>query len=51
MNEVLNDFHSELNASEAVGVVSLDSLQAICAGLAGSRQLGVPVAIAGGRYA
>jgi len=48
---VLNDFHSELNASEAVGVVPLDSLQAICAGLAGSRELGVPVAIAGGRYA
>jgi FAD/FMN-containing dehydrogenase len=48
---VLNDLHSELNASEAVEVVSPDSLQAICAGLEGSREFGVPVAIAGGRYA
>ena len=51
MSVVLNDFHSELNASEAVRVVSIDSLQAICTGLAESRELGVPVAIAGGRYA
>jgi FAD/FMN-containing dehydrogenase len=48
---VLNDLHSELNASEAAEVVSLDSFEAICAGLARSRELGAPVAIAGGRYA
>jgi FAD/FMN-containing dehydrogenase len=48
---VLNDIHSELNASEAVELVSIDSLQAIRDALARARELDVPVAVAGGRCA
>ena len=51
MGVAVNDLHSELNASEAAEVVSVDSLQAIRAGVARARVLGVPVAVAGGRYA
>lgn len=51
MGAVLNDIHSRLNASEAVEVVPVDSLQSICNGLARARELGLPVAIAGGHCA
>ena len=47
----VNDLHSELNPSRAVEVIRVDSLQAIQAGIARARQLGVPVSTAGGRYA
>jgi len=51
MGVVVNDIHSELNASEVLKVVAVDSLDAIRAGLAEARALGVPVAVAGGRHA
>lgn len=51
MGIAVNDLHSELNASEAAEVVSVDSLQAIRTEVARARVLGVPVAVAGGRYA
>ena len=51
MSVVLNDIHSELNASEAAEVVSVESLQSIRAGLERARVLGIPVAVAGGRHA
>ncbi len=51
MGVVLNDIHSELNASEATGIIPVDSLQAIRDGLTRARTLGVPVSIAGGRGA
>lgn len=48
---VLNDIHSELNASEAVEVVSIDSLQAIRDGLSLARARKLPIAVMGGRGA
>ncbi|MFO7543625.1 MAG: FAD-binding oxidoreductase [Thiobacillus sp.] len=51
MGIVVNDIHSELNASEVVEVIPVDSLQAIRAGIARAAALGIPVAVAGGRYA
>lgn len=51
MGVVVNDIHSELNASVVVEVVAVDSLQAIRAGLARASEFGVPVVVAGGRYA
>jgi FAD/FMN-containing dehydrogenase len=51
MGVVVNDLHSELNTSEAAEVVSVDSLKALRAGIARAGTLGLPVAVAGGRYA
>lgn len=51
MGVVVNDLHSELNASEVVEVVSIDSLQAIRDGIQRANSLGIPVVVAGGRYA
>ena len=51
MSIVLNDIHSELNASEVAEVVAPESLESIRAALERARALGVPVAIAGGRHA
>lgn len=51
MSVAVNDIHSELNASEAVDVISVNSLEAIQAGIARASNLGIPVSVAGGRYA
>jgi FAD/FMN-containing dehydrogenase len=51
MGVVVNDTHSELNATEVTEVISVDSLEDIRAGIARAGTLGVPVAVAGGRYA
>jgi FAD/FMN-containing dehydrogenase len=48
---VLNDIHSELNASEAVELVSADSLQVVRDSMAKAYGLGIPLATAGGRCA
>lgn len=48
---IINDLHSGLNPSEVVEIVSADSLEAIRAGIARARALGIPVSVAGGRYA
>lgn len=47
----VNDIHSELNISRVKEIVSIDSLQAIRTGIERSHVLGLPAAIAGGRYA
>jgi hypothetical protein len=47
----VNDLHSELNASTVNEIISLESLPSIAAGLTRGRSLGIPVSIAGGRYA
>jgi FAD/FMN-containing dehydrogenase len=51
MGEIVNDLHSELNESEVAEIISVDSLEAIRAGIARARTLGIPVSVAGGRYA
>jgi FAD/FMN-containing dehydrogenase len=51
MGVVVNDVHSELNATEVAELVSVASLEDIRAGIARAGKLGVPVAVAGGRYA
>lgn len=51
MGEIVNDLHSELNESEVIEIISVDSLEAIRAGIVRARTLGVPVSVAGGRYA
>jgi FAD/FMN-containing dehydrogenase len=51
MGVIVNDLHSELNESEVAEILSVDSLEAIRAGIARARALGVPVSVAGGRYA
>lgn len=51
MGVVVNDLHSELNASEVAEVVSVGSLEEVRAGIARASTLGVPVAVAGGRHA
>lgn len=51
MGEIVNDLHSELNESEVTEIISVDSLEAIRAGIVRARTLGVPVSVAGGRYA
>jgi FAD/FMN-containing dehydrogenase len=51
MGVIVNDLHSELNESEVAELFSVDSLEAIRAGIARARILGVPVSVAGGRYA
>jgi len=51
MGEIVNDLHSELNESEVAEIIEVDSLEAIRAGIARARELGVPVSVAGGRYA
>jgi len=51
MNTTLNDLHSELNPTEVVDVITVNSLETIQAGIKRARNLGVPVAVAGGRYA
>ena len=51
MGVFINDLHSELNETEVTDIVSVDSLAAIRAEIARARSLGVPVSVAGGRYA
>ena len=51
MGVIVNDLHSGLNASDVAEVIPVDSIEAIRAGIARARMLGVPVAVAGGRYA
>ena len=51
MGVIVNDLHSKLNPTEVVEVVSVDSLEAIRAGIAQAVVLGVPISVAGGRYA
>lgn len=47
----VNDLHSGLNESEVMEVVSVDSLEGIRAAIEKARTFGVPLSIAGGRYA
>lgn len=51
MSIVVNDIHSELNASEMAEVIAVDSVQAIRDALERARTLERPVAVAGGRHA
>jgi len=51
MGETVNDLHSGLNAADVYEIISVDSIDAIRAGIARARELGVPVSVAGGRYA
>ena len=51
MGVIVNDLHSGLNTSDVAEVISVDSLEAIRAGISRARMLGVPVSVAGGRYA
>ena len=51
MSIAVNDIHSELNRSEVAEVFPVDSLEKIRSGITRARALGVPVAVAGGRYA
>jgi FAD/FMN-containing dehydrogenase len=51
MGVAVNDIHSELNASEAVDVVPVNSLETIRAGIARASKLGISISVAGGRYA
>lgn len=51
MGVIVNDLHSELNEAEVAEVISVQSLDSLRAGIARARKLGVPVSIAGGRYA
>ena len=51
MGVIVNDLHSELNETEVADLLSIDSLEAIRAGIARAHALGVPVSVAGGRYA
>ncbi|MDH5259745.1 MAG: FAD-binding oxidoreductase, partial [Gammaproteobacteria bacterium] len=51
MGVIVNDLHSELNATEVVEVISVNSLQDICDGILKAHSMGVPVSVAGGRYA
>lgn len=51
MGVVVNDLHSELNASEVAEVVSIGSLEDIRASIARAGTLEIPIVVAGGRYA
>lgn len=51
MGVLVNDLHSELNATEVREIIPVDSLAAIREAIARSRALGVPISVAGGRYA
>ena len=51
MGEIVNDLHSELNESLVAEIITVDSLETIRKGIARSRTLGIPVSVAGGRYA
>ena len=51
MGVIVNDLHSELNATEVVEVISVNSLQDICDGILKAHSMGVPVSVAGGLYA
>lgn len=51
MSLTVNDLHSGLNATEVMEVVSVDSLEAIRNAIAKAKALGVPLSVAGGRYA
>ena len=51
MGVIVNDLHSGLSESEVTEVISIGSLEAIRDGIARANTLGVPVSIAGGRYA
>lgn len=51
MRITVNDLHSELNLSEPLEIISVNSLQAIQAAILQARTRGIPVSVAGGRYA
>lgn len=51
MGVIVNDLHSELNKSEVAEIISVDSLEMIRAEIARALELGVPISVAGGRYA
>lgn len=51
MDTLVNDIHSELNASEMAEIVDVDSLGAVQDALGRASERAIPVAIAGGRHA
>lgn len=51
MGVSVNDLHSELNPTVMAEAVAVDSLESIGDGIARARRAGLPVAVAGGRYA
>jgi FAD/FMN-containing dehydrogenase len=48
---LVNDLHSELNATEVAEVVSVDSLESIASEIQRAQRLAMPVSTSGGRYA
>jgi FAD/FMN-containing dehydrogenase len=48
---VVNDIHSQLNATTVREIVPVDSLEAVRAAIARARELAAPVCVAGGRHA
>ena len=51
MSVIVNDIHSKLNQAEVKEVLEADSLTAIQAAVARSRELGLPLAVCGGKHA
>jgi FAD/FMN-containing dehydrogenase len=49
MGVLVNDIHSELNASEVAEVIPVSTLNEVCTAIARAGSLGIPVAFAGGR--
>jgi len=47
----VNDLHSELNPTTMAEAMAVDSLESIGHGITRARRAGIPVAVAGGRYA
>ena len=51
MSVIVNDIHSKLNQAEVKEVLEADSLTAIQAAVARARELGLPLAVCGGKHA
>jgi FAD/FMN-containing dehydrogenase len=51
MSVIVNDIHSKLNEAEVKEVLESDSLVAIQAAVARARELGLPLAVCGGKHA
>lgn len=51
MPAIVNDIHSQLNQAEIEETLEADSLEAIRAAIARARELGMPLAVCGGRHA
>ncbi len=51
MSVIVNDIHSKLNQAEVKEVLEADSLTAIQAAVARARELGLPLAVSGGKHA